>query len=201
MPEPPPTTPAGNLAALLRRLVHLVVTQSLVGRLPMSLNGLIIDRIRGINQLFARIAAGRFFPRRRPTAPRQAGPAAKPANRLPRKFGWLRFLVPEAVQSAGQLDNLLRDPQMVALMQAAPGPAGRALRPLCRMLGLRPPEILALPAKPRKPREKQPRAKRDPPPPHHPPTPPDAPAWMHGMPHSIRVPLLRNRTRSPPRTA
>jgi hypothetical protein len=69
--------------------------------------------------------------------------------------------MPEAVGYRGQLEHLLRDPDMAALIAAAPEPMGRALRPLCRMLGLPPPPILAPPrpapaasaaAEPEKPR-------------------------------------------------
>jgi hypothetical protein len=61
---------------------------------------------------------------------------------------------------AGMLDGLLHDPEMVALMQAAPAAMGRPIRSLCRMLGVHPPPAVALPR--RKPAQ---RAQREKPPP------------------------------------
>jgi hypothetical protein len=58
-------------------------------------------------------------------------------SRLPREFGWL----PETAQFAGVLAYLLRDPEMIALVEQAPR-AGRLLRPLCRLLGVKAPEFL-----------------------------------------------------------
>ncbi|MBV8094379.1 MAG: hypothetical protein JO110_14375 [Acetobacteraceae bacterium] len=62
--------------------------------------------------------------------------------RLPSGFGWLLPLVPGSAAYAGQVEHLLADPEMAALLAGAPQ-AGRILRPLCRMLGIRPgPELL-----------------------------------------------------------
>ena len=63
-------------------------------------------------------------------------PADRLAKRLPRGFAWLLRLVPEAAVYGSQLNHLLSDPEMVALLQAAPQ-MGRLLRPLCQMLGIR----------------------------------------------------------------
>jgi hypothetical protein len=147
-------------------------------RLPLALIGLITDRIRRAKQLFARVAArvaaGLYIPRHRAAAPRP-GQKPPPPDRLPRNFGWLLKLVPDSVGYRSQLENLLRDPEMAALLAAAPVPMARALRPLCRMLGLPPPPILAPP--PRKPRPKRAKAAAAPQPPPRPP-PPELPAWM-----------------------
>jgi hypothetical protein len=154
----PPRTPAENFATLLAWLSQAVAAMSGGDRLSCALIGLIIDRIRCIKQRFARLAArireGRYAvrivaPHRRAEVPRRPDP-------LPKTFGWLLKLVPEAVQYRGQLENLLRDPDMAALLAAAPASLGRPLRSLCHMLGLPRPEILAPPAKPRPPREKAP---------------------------------------------
>jgi hypothetical protein len=64
-------------------------------------------------------------------------PALPPPHRLPRGFGWLLRLAPEAAAYGGQVEHLLADPEMAALLAAAPQ-AGRILRPLCRMLAIRP---------------------------------------------------------------
>jgi hypothetical protein len=66
--------------------------------------------------------------------------------------------VPEAAAAGSQLRHLLADPEMAALIEAAPQ-MGRLLRPLCRSLGVRlPPGLLPPPRapKPRKPRSPQP---------------------------------------------
>ena len=58
------------------------------------------------------------------------------AGRLPRGLAWLFRLVPASTALASQMNHLLSDPEMVALLQAAPQ-MGRLLRPLCQMLGIR----------------------------------------------------------------
>jgi hypothetical protein len=90
-----------------------------------------------------------------PTPPRQ------PERLLPRKFGWLiRFVPYEAACFGSQLQHQFSQPEMVALLEAAPQ-AGRILRPLCWMLAIPLPPNLRLPGKPRKPRPpKQPRPER-----------------------------------------
>jgi hypothetical protein len=76
----------------------------------------------------------------RPT-PRAQRP--RPAHRLPRGFAWLIRLAPEAACYGGQLQHMLADPEMAALLAAEPK-LRRLLRPLCRMLAIRPgPELLA----------------------------------------------------------
>ncbi len=78
--------------------------------------------------------------RRDPGAPSNGAPV------LPRGFAWLLRQVPEAAPFGSQLRHLLSDPEMQALIVAAPQ-FGRVLRPLCRMLGIAPDEGLALPAR------------------------------------------------------
>ena len=56
--------------------------------------------------------------------------------RLPSRRGWLvRALGYEAVAYGSQLEHLLAEPEMQALVAALPG-LGRILRPLRRMLGV-----------------------------------------------------------------
>ena len=147
MPSPLPA-PAERLATLLLWLGKAVAARHLAGWLAAPLVGLILDRLRGIKHRFARLAArigaGRFSPRRatqRPDA--RQPPRAK--NPLPQGPAWLIKLVPEAAASASQLRFLLADPEMAALLAAAPAPLARPLRSLCRMLGVEPPPILAPP--------------------------------------------------------
>ena len=68
-------------------------------------------------------------------------PASAMSARLPREFGWVGRMLPEAAKYAGALQYLLRDPETMALVAKAPQ-AGRMLRPLCHLLGVRPPEFL-----------------------------------------------------------
>ena len=132
---------------------------------------LILERIKGINQRFARLAArvvaGRYAPRHRALAPgrAQANPSQR-RTKLPQSVGWLLKLVPEAVAYRAQLEHLFRNPEMVALMHAAPAPLRRPLRSLCRMLGVTPPPILATPRPPATPApEAEPEKRRPPGPP------------------------------------
>ena len=157
---------------------------------------LILERIKGINQRFARlaarVAAGRYMPRRRALAPRRT--PATPSQRrteLPQSVGWLLKLVPEAVAYRAQLEHLFRAPEMAALMQAAPAPLRRPLRSLCRMLGVTPPPILATPRPPATPApEAEPQTRRLPdPPPVRPPSP--SRTGKPGRPHARGSPLPR----------
>ena len=65
-------------------------------------------------------------------------------HRLPRGFGWLLRLVPETAAYGGQVEHLLANPNMTALLAASPQ-AGRILRPLCHMLAIKPVPALAAP--------------------------------------------------------
>ncbi len=118
--------------------------------------------------LVARLTAGRS-PAGRPAA--TARPRTRPARkapaatgRLPRGQAWLIRLLPGEAASYGcQLQALLADPQMAALLAAAPE-AGRILRPLCRLLAITPEGSLALPSAAGKPAPKPRPAKPVPPP-------------------------------------
>ncbi len=106
-------------------------------------------------------APGRPRTRSASTAPARTAPAA--ALRLPRSQAWLIRLLPGEAASYGcQLQALLADPQMAALLAAAPE-AGRILRPLCRLLAIAPEGMLALPSAAGKPAPKPRAAKPAPP--------------------------------------
>ncbi len=66
-------------------------------------------------------------------------------------------LVPQTASGASQLQHLLAEPEMAALIAAAPQ-MGRILRPLCRMLGVRPPPGLRAPPPARAPAPASPAA-------------------------------------------
>jgi hypothetical protein len=109
--------------------------------------------------LFARWQANTLpTPRIRPKTTRKpADPTAPKPLRLPRAFGWANKRLPEAAPAAGYLEDLVvnRAAELRPFLQAAPQ-AARLLRPLCTALGIRPPEYLALPPRPRKPRPPKP---------------------------------------------
>jgi hypothetical protein len=144
MPIP---TPAERFATILLWLSRAVAARSAAG-LPGPLIVLIVGRIRHIQQRVARLAArirdGRYAPRRRSAPPRSATiRRPRRPNPLPQDFGWLLKLVPESVGYRSQLEHLLRDAEMVALLAAAPAAMARPLRSLCWMLRVSPPPILA----------------------------------------------------------
>ncbi len=149
------TPPAADLrfAGIIAMLCRMVAARIAGGRLAGPLIILICRRLRRLARRFsalaARHAAGRLparrHPRGTPRTPRPARPAAP--SPPPRDRAWLIRLVPEAAAGTSHLQLLLAEPEMAALIAAAPQ-TGRILRPLCHMLGVRPPAILALPPRP-----------------------------------------------------
>ena len=187
MPHPP-SVPVERFATMIAWLGNAVAAMGGGDRLGNLLICQIIERLRVIKQRFvglaARIQAGRYkF--RVVTAPHRGAAKPRPADPLPKKFGWLLPMVPDAVCYRSQFEWLLRDAEMVALVQAAPASMRRPLRSLCHILGLRPPEILALPKKPRPPpKPKTPAAAPEPPPEPRVP-PPELPEWIRRMRRSL----------------
>ncbi len=162
-----PRTPAERFASIIALLCRTVAASIAGGRLAGPLIILIWRRLNRMGIRFAAIAARHDAgtlrpPRRRPQAPRP--PLARPRkpDPLPRGKAWLLRLVPEAAGGASQLQHLLADAEMAALIAAAPQ-AGRILRPLCRMLGLRPPAALHQPPRSRPPAVPRRAASRRPP--------------------------------------
>jgi len=108
--------------------------------------------------LAARVQAGRL-PRRRTATPHPGfGPLHGPKPQgereksaevaasgvrlaLPRGFGWIRKMLPEAAQFAGVIQYMLRDPEVAGLVEKSPQ-ARRILRRLCNLLGVNAPEFL-----------------------------------------------------------
>jgi hypothetical protein len=179
---PAPETPDEHFAAILFWLAQAVGARSGAG-LSFSLIALIVDRLRRIKQAFARVAArvaaGSYRPRRRAAAARPGQPPPKP-DPLPKEFGWLLKLVPDAVGYRAHLERLLAAPEMAELLAAAPASLRRPVRSLCWMLAISPPPVLAKPAKPRKPRQEAPPAASAPPPPR-----PQPPPWLRGLRRSL----------------
>ncbi len=136
-----PTLPTARFAAGIEALCGLIARHGLARRLAGPLIVLIWGRVQGIGAqvgvLLARMQAGqlRRYPARRP--PRRSPSKRRPSapRALPCRKAWLVALIPETAGSAAQLQTLLADPEIPALLNSAPQ-LRRALRPLCRMLGV-----------------------------------------------------------------
>ena len=76
----------------------------------------------------------------------------KPPDAIEKKFGWMVPLAPQVPFFRGNIEALLKEPDMVALLATAPTTLGRPIRSLCWSLRLKPPPILARPRRPRPPK-------------------------------------------------
>ncbi len=153
-----PLTPLDRFAFIIEALCQAAAARSARRWIAVAVANLIWMRLRRTGVRFAKLAArvragelpaatraspsGASDQSAESRADRQAkrrksdDPADRSAKRLPRGFAWLLRLVPEAAVYGSQLNHLLSDPEMVALLEAAPQ-MGRLLRPLCQMLGIR----------------------------------------------------------------
>jgi hypothetical protein len=87
---------------------------------------------------------------RKPPAADGAAPRTRPPPILPRQFGWLCRLVPSLASVAGgQMETLLKAPELEAMAAASPE-VGKLIRPLLWMTGRTPPAYLALPPRTRR---------------------------------------------------
>ena len=148
--QAPPFPPADRFAGIVDGLCRAVAAQIAGGRLAGPLIILIWTRLRHIARRFggiaARLNAGRLrrraAPRRRPAQETPRPRRHRGPRPLPQGFAWLIRLAPGAAAgAASQLRHLLAEPDMAALIAAAPQ-TGRSLRSLCWMLGVRPPPDL-----------------------------------------------------------
>ena len=148
-----------RFARILGALAGLIAARFL--RRP-DLLALIVPLWRWLNRAVRRLerAVARPVVARAPGAKRERTATAPAAGmRLPGGRGWLvRVLGYEAAAYASQLQHLLREPEMQALLAAMPA-VGRVLRPVCRMLGV---TAVAGLARPVRPRPRRVRAKREP---------------------------------------
>jgi hypothetical protein len=136
------------LAGLIDGLCAAVAAHGVRGLLTAPLILLLWSRLRRMavraRRLANRMAAGAPLS----TPRRQAAPRSRPSRpyvRLPRGVLWLVKVVPATASGAAGLRFLLDDPEMAALTDSPP--MRRLLRPLCRMLGVKPPPA-AKPAPP-----------------------------------------------------
>ncbi len=150
---------SGNsISARLNRIVaNLAQSLNLYARrvsMPVSLCQSLNRRlIRLMDRLRTLIARGPL-----PPGPKRATPRNPPTNPKPStdelypptNFGWLAFMFPGSDISAmrNHLHLLLDEPETQSLLTSHPMLA-RSRRPLCHMLGIKPPACLKLPSRPR----------------------------------------------------
>ncbi|MBV8094641.1 MAG: hypothetical protein JOY71_20440 [Acetobacteraceae bacterium] len=144
-PPHPATSLSHRLGLTLAGLCEALAARMAKDRTNVPLLFLAWTRLRRLavrfEALFADFRAGRLSPApsvrgAAETLPQLPGlPGLAPPFRAPRDFGWLLRLAPESAAFAGQVEHLLGDPEMKALLAGSPQ-AGRMLGPLCRMLGI-----------------------------------------------------------------
>ena len=143
-------------------------------------------RIRArLNALAAKVAAGTLAPPRpsragRTTTPKPEKPPTDPTDRLPSRRGWMIYEVRITNMIDTRLKELLNDPEMLALLAAAPQ-LGRIIRPICHMFAVPLSDPWKLPPRPR--REPKPRARSG-----RPKSPRPIPA---GLPPELNTPGFR----------
>ena len=163
----PASSPFQSLPAVLRALRGEVggweVRRLFNHVLAMLLHRRLAEVCRKFERLVARFQAGRLC-RHAPGVARVGRPGMRRARLWPVRFGWLvRAASYQAAVYGAQLREILVQPGMVELLQAAPQ-AARILRPVCRMLAvenslLRPGVAVAEPAT-KEPRVKRPRVRK-----------------------------------------
>ena len=139
LPAPEAADPqelARRVGLILAALAALVAARFL--RRP-TLSGLIVPLWRRLTHVARRLSTAMTRPRRQRgatrTRPTRAA-LARPPVRLPQGRGWLvRELGYEAVGHGSQLQALLEEPAVAAVLAAHPAMAD-VLRPVCHMLGM-----------------------------------------------------------------
>ncbi len=190
----PPLPPVERLARIIDDVCKAAAARAPRGFLAIPVLLLLWARLKQmslrITRLAARAGAGTLptTPRAAPRQPLARRPPATPPRRLPRRTGWLCQPVPAACAYASQLQHLLSEPDMVALLDAAPG-IDRLLRPFCRMLGVARPKLPPRSPSPRPPQPSSPQSWPPSPPaaPRHPVGPATRPASA-ARPRSARAP-------------
>ena len=149
-------SPAERFAMIIQGLWEVVAAQSIGKRMPDGLIHLLWTRLRRLGQRFAKVVAQLEAGTLRPPGPLRSRPGRArpdrppPELRVPNGFGWLVWRIGwQAAGRGSQLEYLLRDPEMQALLAAAPQLAAM-LRPLCRMLAIKTAGLLPPPVKRRR---------------------------------------------------
>ncbi len=154
-----PRPPAERFATLVESVAKALAAEGLRLGLVAPWLALIWGKLRSTGARIQRIAAAleagtlRLQPPRPlpPLAPRPEGSPPQPDQpvrpKIPQGFGWLLRRVTALSFGRSQLEYLLNEGDMAALIQAAP-PVAHHLRPICRMLGVKPPPGLFPPRRP-----------------------------------------------------
>ena len=138
------------------QLYVAIVVPTALPALPAETWTLLTHRLNRLAQrfraLFARYQAGTVPPPIQRKSRAGIPDSRPPSPRLPATRGWIGAHIAQAAPCAGSVEHLLHnEPAMRAFVTAIPQ-AGRLLRPLCRMLGLNPPDYLRLPNRPPRPK-------------------------------------------------
>jgi hypothetical protein len=165
--DPIPVTLTDRLACIVAGLLNVVgkharggllwVIGGLVGSRIMKARNRVLTLIHHLEAGTLRQHLGRKEPATKPPPKpmneetcKRLAEAAKIWGKIPRKWGWLVGLVGwEAAGYAGQLSHWLQDPEMQKHLAATPRMA-KALRPICKMLGIDPTLLGEPPAEPKK---------------------------------------------------
>jgi hypothetical protein len=211
----PALPPAERFARIMRNVAEALAAQQKEGRFVGPLLVLAWNRLCSTGARVMALAAAYyagtlrlrparerpFRPRHRapPAAPGAAAPPAPDKPKLPSGFGWLLGRA-RVTFGRSQMEYLLAQPDMQDLIAAVP-PIAHHLRPVCRMLGVKPPPGLFPPRRsPRRP----PRETLAPEPPALPreaatetPPPKPQPPPRPGIPLFVRPPPRARRRRRP----
>jgi hypothetical protein len=147
------------LDGLCARIAHHAARNRAMAPLLCLVHARLRRMVQRLERLLIRVRTGKLRPPRQVrVAPSphagQKRPPRERENLIPRGHAWLFPLCQEAAQYAGQVEHLLKSPEIAELLAAAPQ-ANRIFRPLCRMLGLTPPGPPP-PPRVRKPRPRAP---------------------------------------------
>jgi len=142
----------GRLSLLIGRMLGAVAAagprQRGEAAVPMAFwrrSGRLRDRLLA---LYVRFKAGKLAGgRRKPVGRARAGAGGRRPGPFP--AARVRPGPVAAERGAAEQAEFLSDPEMMALIEAAPEEAGRILRPLCRLLNVEVPAALRLPRKAR----------------------------------------------------
>jgi len=151
---------AWRFASMIEWVCKMMGRDSQRGALDMTVQMVASMRVQRLGRRFAALVArwqAGTLPivgtlRRRP-AREARGAEPRPKGLLPCGKNWFRKMFGEtAPPFAGNLLNILESEAQMMELAAATPLAGRIVRPMCWMLGVKPPEYLQLPKRPRKPR-------------------------------------------------
>jgi hypothetical protein len=142
-------SPTDRFSSLIEGLMKDVAASVVWGWVAIPLIKLLWRRLRHMNARFASVMA-RFRAGTLPapgSARRLASvrPASSPRPPdLPRRVGWVVQVISGALIWGYELEKMVDDPELAAIVADAPQ-IGGVLRPLCRMLAVKPPAWLRLP--------------------------------------------------------